>query len=154
MGIYACRIKGERMRNLEINKGYKTYTINGDESAVITVKTTDFTIIERLTKVKSHISAIVSELKNIKEGSPAEVYLSALSDAEQKVRAELDAVFDSPVSETVFGSMNCLSFAGGQPVALNFLEVIIPEITKDLNEEQQAASARISKYTEAVKGLQ
>ena len=32
------------MKNLDINKGYKSYTINGDEGAVITVKTTDFGI--------------------------------------------------------------------------------------------------------------
>lgn len=139
------------MRNLNINKGYKTYSINEDETNVITVKTTDFTIIDRLTKVKGNIAKIVKQMESIRDDAEAEVYLNALSDADAEVKAELDAVFDSPVSKAVFGDMNCLSFAGGQPVALNFLEAIIPEIEKDLNEEHKTAAERIGKYTEAAK---
>lgn len=139
------------MKNLDINKGYKSYTINGDEGAVITVKTTDFGIIDRLTRVRENIGRIVAELEKVEESAKTETYLNALNDADQKVKVELDEVFDSPVSAAVFGNMNCLSFAGGQPVALNFLEVIIPEITKDLEQEQKTSSAKISKYTAAAK---
>lgn len=139
------------MRNLNINKGYKTYSINEDETNVITVKTTDFTIIDRLTKVKGNIAKIVKQMESIRDDAEAEVYLDALSEADAKVKAELDSVFDSPVSKAVFGDMNCLSFAGSQPVALNFLEAIIPEIEKDLNEEHNAAAEKIGKYTDAAK---
>lgn len=139
------------MRNLDINKGYKTYSINGDENAVITVKTTDFGIIDRLTKVREHAAKIVSELEKIESDAAPEVYLKAMSEADEKVKAELDTVFDSPVSKTVFGNMNSLSFAGGQPVAINFIEAILPEIEKDLEEEQKASNAKLIKYTEAAK---
>lgn len=139
------------MRNLNINKGYKTYSINGDESVTITVKTTDFSIIDRLTKVQEHIGGIVTEMQSIKENAAAEEYLAALDKADKKVKAELDEVFDSPVSEGVFGGMNCLSFAGAQPVALNFLDAIIPEISADLEEEQKAAAEKIEKYTAQAK---
>lgn len=139
------------MKNLNINKGYKTYSINGDESAVITVKTTDFSIIDRLSKVQEHIGEIVKDMQKVEKDAAPEVYLTALAEADAKVKVELDEVFDSPVSAAVFGNMNCLSFAGGQPVALNFLEAIIPEIAKDLENEQKASSEKISKYTEAAK---
>lgn len=139
------------MRNLNINKGYKSYTINGDESVVITVKTTDFSIIDRLTKVQEHIGDIVTEMQSIKKNAAAEEYLAALDKADKKVKAELDEVFDSPVSAAVFGNMNSLSFAGGQPVALNFLEAIIPEISADLEDEQKASAEKIEKYTAQVK---
>lgn len=139
------------MKNLNINKGYKSYTINGDESAVITVKTTDFSIIDRLTKVQEHIGNIVTEMQSIKKNAAAEEYLAALDKADKKVKAELDEVFDSPVSAAVFGNMNSLSFAGGQPVALNFLEAIIPEISADLEDEQKASAQKIEKYTAQVK---
>lgn len=139
------------MRNLNINKGYKTYSINGDESVTITVKTTDFSIIDRLTKVQEHIGDIVTEMQSIKENAAAEEYLAALDSADKKVKAELDEVFDSPVSAAVFGRMNCLSFAGNQPVVLNFLEAIIPEISADLEAEQKASAEKIEKYTAQVK---
>ena len=139
------------MRNLDINKGYKTYSINGDESVTITVKTTDFSIIDRLTKVQEHIGDIVTEMQSIKKNAAAEEYLAALDKADKKVKAELDEVFDSPVSAAVFGKMNSLSFAGGQPVALNFLESIIPEISAELEEEQKASAQKIEKYTAQVK---
>ena len=139
------------MRNLNINKGYKTYSINGDESVTITVKTTDFSIIDRLTKVQEHIGDIVTEMQSIKKNAAVEEYLAALDKADKKVKAELDEVFDSPVSAAVFGKMNSLSFAGGQPVALNFLESIIPEISAELEEEQKASAQKIEKYTAQVK---
>lgn len=139
------------MRNLNINKGYKSYTINDDENTVITVKTTDFSIIDRLTKVQEHIGDIVTEMQSIKKNAAAEEYLAALDKADKKVKAELDEVFDSPVSAAVFGKMNSLSFAGGQPVALNFLEAIIPEISADLEDEQKASAEKIEKYTAQVK---
>ena len=139
------------MRNLNINKGYKTYSINDDENTVITVKTTDFSIIDRLTKVQEHIGDIVTEMQSIKKNAAAEEYLAALDKADKKVKAELDEVFDSPVSAAVFGKMNSLSFAGGQPVALNFLEAIIPEISADLEDEQKASAEKIEKYTAQVK---
>lgn len=139
------------MKNLNINKGYKSYTINDDENTVITVKTTDFSIIDRLTKVQEHIGDIVTEMQSIKKNAAAEEYLAALDKADKKVKAELDEVFDSPVSAAVFGNMNSLSFAGGQPVALNFLESIIPEISADLEDEQKASAEKIEKYTAQVK---
>ena len=141
------------MRNLNINKGYKTYSINDDENTVITVKTTDFSIIDRLTKVQEHIGDIVTEMQSIKKNAAAEEYLAALDKADKKVKAELDEVFDSPVSAAVFGNMNSLSFAGGQPVALNFLEAIIPEISADLEDEQKASAEKIEKYAAQVKQL-
>lgn len=139
------------MKNLNINKGYKSYTINDDENTVITVKTTDFSIIDRLTKVQEHIGDIVTEMQSIKKNAVAEEYLAALDKADKKVKAELDEVFDSPVSAAVFGKMNSLSFAGGQPVSLNFLEAIIPEISADLEDEQKASAEKIEKYAAQVK---
>lgn len=139
------------MEKLIINKGYKEYAINDDETAVIRVKTTDFSLIDRLNSVKERVAGITAELEKLKKDADDKTILAALKDADCKVRHELDEVFASPVSDIVFEEMNCLSFAGGQPVALNFLEAIIPEITKDLNAEQKAATAKISKYTDAAR---
>lgn len=139
------------MRNLSIDKGYKEYTINNDENAVIRVKTTDFSLIDKLLHVKDNIAATVAEIEERKQSDSLEKILAALDEADRKVKAELDRVFDGEVSAVVFGNTNCLSFSGGQPVALNFLEAIMPEIKRDLAAEQNAANEKISKYTDAAK---
>lgn len=139
------------MRNLSIDKGYKEYTINNDENAVIHVKTTDFSLIDKLLHVKDNIAAIVSEIEKRKQSDSLEKILAALDEADRKVKAELDRVFDGEVSAVVFGNTNCLSFSGSQPIALNFLEAIMPEIERDLTAEQNAANKKISKYADAAK---
>lgn len=139
------------MEKLIINKGYKEYQINDDENAVIRVKTTDFSLIDRLSKLKDNVSAIVKEMEAVKKSEDADTILTALAEADQKIKQELDRVFDDNVAAVVFGDMNCLSFAGGQPVAMNFLEAIIPQISKDFEKEKKASDKRIKKYTDAAK---
>lgn len=137
------------MPNLVFNKGYKEYDINGDKDCVIRVYTSDWGIIGRIAELKERIVAKVRTLKNV--GDDFETAMNELNRVEREVRAEVDTAFGSPVSDAAFGEVNCLSFAGGQPIALNFLEAILPEIQKDLEAETEQAHQRISKYTDAAK---
>lgn len=135
------------MPNLVFNKGYKEYDINGDKDCVIRVYTSDWGIIGRIAELKERIVAKVRTLKNV--GDDFETAMNELNRVEREVRAEVDTAFGSPVSDKAFGSVNCLSFAGGQPIVLNFLEAILPEIRKDLEAETQQANERIAKYVDA-----
>lgn len=135
------------MPNLVFNKGYKEYDINGDKDCVIRVYTSDWGIIGRIAELKERIVAKVRTLKNA--GDDFETAMNELNRVEREVRAEVDTAFGSPVSDKAFGSVNCLSFAEGQPIVLNFLEAILPEIRKDLEAETQQANERIAKYADA-----
>lgn len=135
------------MPNLVFNKGYKEYDINGDKDCVIRVYTSDWGIIGRIAELREKIVARVRTLKNVSDDF--ETAMNEINRVERDVRAEVDAAFGSPVSEKAFGSVNCLSFAGGQPIVLNFLEAILPEIRKDLEAETQQANERIAKYADA-----
>lgn len=140
------------MSNLNFSSGYKTFTINGDENAVIRVKTTDFSLPKRLTELRQKIRANVSELEKIKENEQdVEKIMNLLDEADRKTKRDIDETFGSNVSAVVFGISNCLSFSDGMPVALNFLNAIIPEITSDVEKEQKKAQQKISKYTDAAK---
>ena len=131
------------MPNLVFNKGYKEYDINGDKDCVIRVYTSDWGIIGRIAELKERIVA------KVHVGDDFETAMNELNRVEREVRAEVDTAFGSPVSDKAFGSVNCLSFAGGQPIVLNFLEAILPEIRKDLEAETQQANERIAKYVDA-----
>ena len=139
------------MEKLNINLGYKEYTINDDENAVIRINTTDFGLINRLNTMRENAVAIIKGLDAVKQSESESAVLSAIDEAGEKVQALIDEVFGAGTSSIVFGGINCLSFAGGQPVALNFLDAIIPIIKKDLEKEQKASGKRIQKYTEAAK---
>jgi hypothetical protein len=141
------------MEKLIINKGYKEFQINDDENAVIRVKTTDFGLIDRLNGIKDRITAALDEMEQLKQSNDFGAMLAALNKADARVKQELDEVFGEEISVKVFGDMNCLSLAGGQPVALNFLEAILPEITKALEAEQGAADKRIAAYIDSVKSF-
>ena len=139
------------MEKLNFNLGYKEYTINGDENAVIRISTTDFGLIDRLNKMRNKAGDIVAELEKIKQSEDEEIILSAITTSGEKMRTLIDEVFGEGTSDNVFGSINCLSFAGGQPVALNFLDAIMPVIQADIEKEQKASDKRIKKYTETAK---
>ena len=139
------------MEKLNFDKGYKTYCINDDENAVIRVCTTDFGLINRLNTMRENAAEIIKELDAVKQSESESAVLSAIDEAGEKVQALIDEVFGAGTSSVVFGGINCLSFAGGQPVALNFLDAIIPVIKKDLEKEQKASGKRIQKYTETAK---
>ena len=139
------------MEKLNFNLGYKEYTINDDENAVIRINTTDFGLINRLNTMRENAVAIIKGLDAVKQSESESAVLSAIDEAGEKVQALIDEVFGAGTSSIVFGGINCLSFAGGQPVALNFLDAIIPIIKKDLEKEQKASGKRIQKYTEAAK---
>lgn len=139
------------MEKLNFNLGYKEYTINGDENAVIRINTTDFGLIDRLNKIREKTGDIVAELEKVKQSEGEEAILSAFAVSDEKMRALIDEVFGEGTSKNVFGGINCLSFAGGQPVAVNFFDAIFPIIQADIEEEQKASGKRIKKYTETAK---
>lgn len=141
------------MPSLVFDKGYKEYDINGDKDAVIRVYTTDWNILQRLADLKKRIIEKVRGLENLDDKSGFKDVMGKLNDVEREVRAEVDAAFGSPVSDTAFGNLNCLSFtpATGKPIVLNFLEAIIPLIQADFEGTLQTAEKAVSKYTGAVK---
>lgn len=139
------------MEKLIVNKGYREYQINDDENAIIRVSTTDFGLIDRLTELNTKVQKIVKTLEEMTKSDDENAIKSALREADKKTKQEIDSVFGARISAAVFGEINCLSFAGGQPVALNFLDAIIPKIKADLDKEQKASEKRIKKYTQAAK---
>lgn len=139
------------MQSLVFDIGCKEYDINGDSSRVIRVNTSDWNILRRVSDLKTAIAERVKKLGEENGDEGFDALMSRLSEVEGEVREEVDRAFGSPVCDAAFGSLNCLSFAGGQPVVLNFLNALLPEMQKDLEAETEQAYRRIEKYTDAAK---
>ena len=127
------------MNVLDFQSARKTYTVNGGEE--ISFDPTDINFVNRLFNLMDML-----EKQQIEEPpqEPKEVFdRAAKKDAE--MRAEIDAVFDEPVCDKVFGKTNVFSPAGGLPICMNFLLAVIDEIDAAAEVETKT-SPRIDAY--------
>ena len=117
------------MTNLSFNVGkYKEYQLNGGET--IRINVSDPGIIDRLKGAVKEIEAIQAEYgDNITEEN-----LSAL---DEEIRDLIDKIINCPgACDKAFGAVNCLAIAGGRPIFVNFLEVLLEQLKRDITTEQ------------------
>ena len=130
------------MTSLNFDSGVKEYEINGDPKRVLRINPSDFGIVERINKAKNALD----ELHITPD-------IDGMVELDKIVRAQIDEIFGVGSSDVIFGETNSASFAGGQPVFLNFLDSIIPEIERVVGEERKKSAAKIQKYTSQVENL-
>lgn len=135
------------MNNLSYNVGYKEYSINGDESRILRISTSDMNIITRMDKAEKELQKIADKCKS----TTADNAIETLSYLDNEVRKQINYVFDGDVSDIIFGNTNCISLAGGKPIFENFLEAVLPVIKEDISTEQKKIERKVSKYTSKVK---
>ncbi len=144
------------MQNIDFEDGLKSFTCNNDPSKVIRFNPGDFSIIERIDASYKVIEAVTEKAKNFKlkpDGSP----VSDLAEAAEAVREistaikeQIDAIFDSQVSEVVFGNQSPMSMVKGVPFYERFLMAVMPVIRDEVRKEKAASKKRIEKYTKQV----
>ena len=140
------------MRSLNFNTGIKEFDINGDKNKIIRIDTTDINLGQRIEKAQKELEKIAKKYEIVvKSGKLEKKPFEVMTKYDKLVREQIDYMFDSPVSEIVFGNTNSLSVCGGNPLFENFLNAILPEIENDINEEQKNSAKRIEKYTSQVK---
>lgn len=120
---------------LNFQTSRKTYKVN--DGAEISFDPADIGFVTRLFNLMDKLEK--NQTEAVPE-NPEDVFvLAAQRDAE--MRAEIDAVFDEPVCDKVFGRTNIFSPAGGLPVCMNFLMAVIDEIDAAADEETKASPA-------------
>lgn len=152
------------MQNLNFDDGYKEFSINNDPNRVIRFNPADFGIIERIKKAYDEIDKTTNidtdaQLKT--DGTPLELIGQAadiVTNMNNTIKAQIDYIFNSPVSEIVFGKQSPMGMVKGKPLYERFLETVIPVIQEEVKAEMAASQKRISKYTnlsrnDIIKGL-
>lgn len=125
------------MNNICFDDGYREYVVNGGRT--IRIRPGDFSLPKRF-------DAMIKWAREYKPGNT----LDELSAADREARKQLDAVLGEGVSDAVFGDMNCMSYANGQPVFFNFLEAFLPIVEAELAAEKEKSDANVKKYTSQV----
>lgn len=145
------------MQNLIIDDGYKEYKINGDENRVIRFNPSDFSIIERINTAYEEINKatdIDTDIELKPDGKPVselEKVAEIVSGINTTIKKQIDYIFNSHVSDAVFGNQSPLSMVKGMPLYERFLNAVVPIIRQEVAKEQEASRKRIEKYTKQVK---
>ena len=145
------------MKDLSFDEGYKEFSINGDENRVIMFNPSDLAIIKRLEEAKNKISesmAIKDDLEVDNEGKPVdslENYSKVISHIDNVIKEQINYIFDSDVANVVFGNQSPLANIKGKPLYERFMESVMPEIKKAVEEEAKESRKRVAKYTKVVK---
>lgn len=134
------------MQNLNFNDGLVRFAINGDESRVITINPTDFGIINRFSNAQTELDKLSESYEDNEKNN-----IEAVAELDKKAREIIDHIVGSPVSDIVFGDVNCLSLSGGQPIFVNFLEAYKDYLEPKIKAEMKKSKARVAKYTKQVK---
>lgn len=146
------------MQSIRFDDGYKEFMINDDPNKVIRFDPADVGIIERFnTAIKNIEKArqeLTSDIEIDSKGDPIDD-LESSAEAVAKVRKlineQIDYIFDSPVSEMVFGNRSPLALAKGVPLFERFIMAAQEVIEKEIKEEMKASQKRVEKYTKQVK---
>lgn len=145
------------MKDLSFDEGYKEFSINGDENRVIRFNPSDLAIIKRLEEAKNKISesmAIKDDIELDNEGKPVdslENYSKVISHIDNVIKEQINYIFDSDVANVVFGNQSPLANIKGKPLYERFMESVMPEIKKAVEEEAKESRKRVAKYTKVVK---
>lgn len=134
------------MKELSFDSGLVTYALNG--KCEVTFNPTDsnfaermYSAFEELDKKQEGYRAEIEKMTN----SPEVFEFARQRDAE--MREIIDRLFEAPVSEALFGSMNVYALANGLPVWCNLMLAVMDEIDAASASEQKATNPRIAKYT-------
>lgn len=153
---------------LSFDDGYKNLEINGDPKKVIRINPTDVSFVKRIAGLEDKAKEIgekygdidLDGLNELKDLSPDEPDFGKMKKAaetmdkvERSIRELIDSAFETPVCDTVFGDLNCLSPANGAPIYINFIRSIFGYIKQELDKQNAESEAKISKYTTAAQSV-
>lgn len=132
------------MQTIKFNDGYKTYSINDDDSRTIRINLLDLNMKSRYEKATKVIEETVNKMKSV--NIPSE---DQLIEFDIVIREQLNYVFGSDICATVFGVANVLTpLKSGKFLFESFMEVFVPMIEKDSQSAINAVNINIDKKTD------
>ena len=135
------------MAEIKFETGVVSFDVNG--AVTIEFNPTDCEIVEKIFNTFDELDkkqdAYKAEIERCADKK--EIFdIARRRDAE--IRGMMDNLFEKPISEPLFGTMNVYAMADGLPVWCNLMLGIIDQIDTTFAREQKATNARIKKYTE------
>lgn len=131
------------MESINFNQNIKTYAINGDESNVVKINTSDYGIFSRAKEKAQELAS----LEKMATDSESEDNLTKMEEVEKLVRNLLNYIFNADVCTPAFGNVNCLSPCDGVPMFVGFFNAFMEILQEEMLTESKKMQANVSKYT-------
>ena len=119
---------------------------------VISFNPVDFNILNRFEKAKEKICKIQLEISEEVEldnaGKPIDYdMIKVVNKINKVIKEQIDYIFDSPISDSVFGNKSPMASVRGKLFFEVFLEAVFPIIEKKIKENMKETEKRTAKYT-------
>ena len=125
---------------LSFANGVQEYTVHGVKGdVIIRFNPTDGAFIQRLYNAFDTLDK--------KQEKYADEVQKCGDRRDKEMREIIDGLFEEPVCDSIFGSMNLYAMADGLHVWTNFLLALMDETDSAFAREQKATNPRIQKYT-------
>lgn len=132
--------------DINIGTGLKEYNLNG--AVKVYFNPTDAGFVRKLYGTFTALDKKQDEYRREIEQAQGTAKIFEIADARDKeMREMIDGIFEIPVCQPLFGSMNVYAMADGLPVWANLLLAIMDEIDDSFAMEQKKMTPRIDKYT-------
>lgn len=134
------------MADIRFETGVVSFNLN--DRCEISFNPTDSVIVERIYNTFEELDRKQEAYKAEAErcADKKEIFEIARS-RDREMREVLDGLFETPVCDALFGSMNVYALADGLPVWANLMLAVIDQIDTTFSREQKATNPRIAKYT-------
>ena len=133
------------MKELNIGTGISEFSLNGNISVFFNPTDSEFAerICDAFEIMDKNQEKYREQLKKI---SGKKIFEFARQ-RDKEMREIIDGLFEAPVCDAIFGSMNVYAMSGGLPVWCNLMLAIMDEISEAFSREQKETDSRIAKYT-------
>jgi hypothetical protein len=133
------------MKSINFNTGIKQYAVNGDEGNPVSINISDLNLYKRIRDSENAFDPILAKL-DAEENTP-----ELFAEVDKAVKDKLDYIFDTNISEKVFGETNCLSpLEDGNLLFMAFLDAFVPVVLEDMGKAKQSfnegKNEKFSKY--------
>lgn len=114
----------------------------------------DTNLLKRLSDFKAKTEVYKSKSADISNmiGDQADTELNEelankIYELDLEIKRDMDILFDSNVSDIVFGNVCCISTVNGTPLFETTFNALIPFVEKSMEAEAKSSQKRIEKYT-------
>lgn len=132
------------MKKLSFDTGVETYDLNGKVS--VSFNPTDSGFVEKLMDAFDSLRSKQEDYSARLEKMDGAEAFQFTKELDAEMRQMLDGIFGCTVCEPLFGSVNVYAMAGGFPLWMNLLDVIMDEVVHAMEKEKKALNPRMAKY--------
>ncbi|MCI8332854.1 MAG: hypothetical protein HFE78_08535 [Clostridiales bacterium] len=139
------------IKNLNLSNQKIKYKVCSDpeDNRYISFTPNDFDLPTRFAKAASEIKTFVEELETLKSDN-IDKNIELLHTVDQKIKAQINYIFDYDVCQIVFGAVSCLTVnkENGMHFFEEFITALVPVIESEFSASIKQMKERTKKYTD------